>query len=155
MGKGFPSRRLRGPLPVQAGKFPLKAPRCSTCLSSLDLRPSSLRHYPRCISDRCQPTAGFVFQASLAAFTHAHESSPPPTARLASAPASSEWQTSRCPDLPWPRHQCRMQGLFLPAFPRGLAQSPSPATRGHGFGGEPVLQPFDDGGASKMARTSS
>lgn len=76
MGKAFPSRRLRGPLPLRAGRFPRNAPHYSTCLSSLDLRSSSRRHLPRRISDRCQHTAGFAFQASLAAFTHARESHP-------------------------------------------------------------------------------
>lgn len=42
MGNAFPSRLLRAPLPLLAGRFPRNAPRCQTRPGSLDLRSSSL-----------------------------------------------------------------------------------------------------------------
>jgi len=123
-----------GPLPLRAGRFPRNAPHLRPASARSILDPAHAATFRGAsVIAASLPQAPPLIPLWQRSLMHVHPP-PPPTARLASAPASSEWQTSRCPGLPWPRHRCRMQGQFLPAFPRGLAQYPSPATRGHGFG---------------------
>ncbi len=98
MGNAFPSRRLRALLPLRAGRFPRNAPRCSNCLSSLNLRSSSPRHLPWCISDHCQSATGFAFLAALAALTHARETSP-----SANGPSGIDSCVVQMADQPLPR----------------------------------------------------
>lgn len=114
MGNAFPSRQLREPLPLPAGKFPRSAPRCHSSPSSLDLRSSSPSQIS-CLSWSCFPSPAppaLPTQAPMPAAT-------PPSSRLASdsflilnvRPASSRQpcDASRLNNLP----------RFLPAFPRG------------------------------------
>lgn len=93
MGKAFPSRRLRGPLPLRAGRFPRNAPHFRHASARSIFGPA---HATAVLG--ASVIAGAAFHNALAAFTHARVPSP-----TANGPSGIGSFVVRMADQPLPR----------------------------------------------------